>query len=426
MPTAHRVFLGGQAVSLLGDGVAILAVPLLVLQLTRDPLAAGLAAAPRGIGYLVVGVPAGPIVDRLSPWAVLITADLVRAGVFVALSVLSWLGSTRLWVVLGLAFLGGAATVFFDAALAVALKDLFRDEGLLRANAVVETANQTAQLLGPALVGVLAASVGIATALLINAGTFATSLLSLVIVAMTMARGGPAVRRQRRRPPHRRGVIRGLGRDFMEGLRFLGRSGPVLALSILFTVLNVFLAVDTLIAYLARVTLALPLPLVGVVVAGGGVGGVLGAVMASWLAARIRTMRLVALGVGVVAVTLLIMGISTAWWQVLAANGLQALAVVVLSVVNRSALQAWTPRNLLGRVTATRRLFVLSATPVGAVIVGVVTRAFDGNPRPAFAGAGMLMALIIGVGWRVALRGYDAVTTVHDTGARTSLGRPGT
>jgi hypothetical protein len=46
------VFLAGQAVSLLGDGLAILAIPLLVLQLTRSPVAAGLASAPRTIGYL--------------------------------------------------------------------------------------------------------------------------------------------------------------------------------------------------------------------------------------------------------------------------------------------------------------------------------------------------------------------------------------
>ena len=53
------VFLGGQAVSMLGDGLAALAIPLLVLQLTRSPVAAALAAAPRSLGYLAAGIPAG-------------------------------------------------------------------------------------------------------------------------------------------------------------------------------------------------------------------------------------------------------------------------------------------------------------------------------------------------------------------------------
>jgi hypothetical protein len=50
-----RVFLGGQAVSMLGDGLAILAIPLLVLQLTRSPVAAVLASLPGSVGYLAAG-----------------------------------------------------------------------------------------------------------------------------------------------------------------------------------------------------------------------------------------------------------------------------------------------------------------------------------------------------------------------------------
>src|SRR5262249_35959806 len=54
-----RVFLSGQAVSLLGDGLAVLAIPLLVLDLTRSPLISGLSAASMTLGYLAVGLPAG-------------------------------------------------------------------------------------------------------------------------------------------------------------------------------------------------------------------------------------------------------------------------------------------------------------------------------------------------------------------------------
>jgi len=62
-----RVFLGGQAVSMLGDGLAILAVPLLVLQLTRSPMAAVLASLPGSAGYLAAGLPAGLLADRVDP-----------------------------------------------------------------------------------------------------------------------------------------------------------------------------------------------------------------------------------------------------------------------------------------------------------------------------------------------------------------------
>lgn len=400
MRAAHRLFLGGQSVSLLGDGLALLAVPLLVLQLTHDPFAAGLSAAPRGVGYLLVGLPAGPIVDRLNPWAVLIGADLVRAAVFIALAILAWLGTATLWAVLGLAFVAGAATVFFDAALAVALKDLFRGEGLLRANSVLETAAQTSRLTGPALIAVLAATIGISASLLINAATFVVSLLSLLAVYRSAAAGSP------RRLPGRGGMVWGLGGDFMDGLRHLGRVRPLLAITVLYTLINLFLAVDTLVVFFAQVTLDLPLPLVSAVVAAGGAGGVAGALVAPWLAARIRPVSLIALGVVVAAGSLLVMGASTTWWPLLVANGVQIWAVVAVSVVSRTLRQAWTPRELQGRVVTTSRVLVLTATPIGAAVAGVATRAFGDDPRPVFAAAGVLIAATIAVAWLTALRAY--------------------
>jgi MFS family permease len=71
-PWRRRTFLSGQAVSLLGDGLAALAIPLLVLDLSRSPLISALSAASVTVGYLMVGLPAGVLVDRLDPWRVLV------------------------------------------------------------------------------------------------------------------------------------------------------------------------------------------------------------------------------------------------------------------------------------------------------------------------------------------------------------------
>ncbi|RFU36990.1 MFS transporter, partial [Actinomadura logoneensis] len=285
---ARRVFLGGQAVSLLGDGLAVLAVPLLVLRLTRDPLAAGLAAAPRGIGYLVVGVPAGALVDRWNAWNVLVVADVVRAGVFVALPVMTWTGAASLSVVLASAVVAGIATVFFDAALGASLKDLFANEGLLRANAVMETAAQLAAVAGPAAVALVAATAGIGTALLFDAGTFLVSCASLL--AVSRARPSPRARGGS-------GSLRRVGRDFADGVRFLVGCRPLLAVTVVQVAVNLCLAVDTLIVYLGRVTLGLPTRAVAALVAAEGVGGVAGAVAAGALARRLGPMGAVAAGV---------------------------------------------------------------------------------------------------------------------------------
>ena len=63
---------------MLGDGLAILAIPLLVMQLTRSPLAAVLASLPGSVGYLAAGLPAGVLADRVNPWLVLIASDVME------------------------------------------------------------------------------------------------------------------------------------------------------------------------------------------------------------------------------------------------------------------------------------------------------------------------------------------------------------
>lgn len=410
-----RVFLAGQAVSALGDGLALLAVPLLVLRLTNDPLAAGLAAAPRGIGYLLAGVPAGPVADRLSPWTTLIASDAVRTAVFVALPVLAWCGGARLWLVLALAFLSGAATVFFDAALAVAVKDLFPGPGLLRANSVLEAAAQASQVAGPALVGVLAAAVGPEPALLLNAATYAVSLASLAAVARRRPAARPA------RPARANGPVGA----FAEGIRFVLAFRPLLVLTVLQTMINLCLAVDTLIVFLARVTLGLSPAAVGAVVAAGGLGGLGGALAAPALAARLGPLRTLSAAIGAVAASLAAMGLATAWWALLAANAAQMWAVTVASVVNRATRQAWIPRALMGRVTTAVRAVFLAATPVGAAAAGALTGACGDDPRPVFAGAGLAAGALIAAGWTAALRHYDASALASAGDGARPVTRPG-
>jgi hypothetical protein len=107
-----------------GDGLALLAVPLLVLQVSRSPVLPVLASLPGGAGHLVAGLPAGVVVDRLDAWRVLIAADIVRALIFCALFLLTGENRATPAVILGLAFAAGVVTVFADTALAIAVCDV--------------------------------------------------------------------------------------------------------------------------------------------------------------------------------------------------------------------------------------------------------------------------------------------------------------
>ena len=386
-----RIFLFGQAVSLLGDGLAVLAIPLLVLRLTHSPLLAALASAPRTIGYLLVGLPSGPIVDRADPWPLLVAMDVVRAAIFVALFLLGLAHVRSVAVILVLATVAAGAGVFFESALTVAVRDVFTGPDLIRANSFLEMAGQTSVVIGPAVVGLLAAGLGVDVALLADAATFAVSLATLF-----------AVRRDRAVPARHPRVA--LWTEFRAGLTYIARTRLILTLVIVQAVINLCLAVEKLIIFFAGTTLGLAASLVSLAVIGGGAGGVAGALTARWIVARMGALPLVATCLALIGVALAAMGAAVGVWWLAASNLVLVWATVVANIVLRTLRQQIVPRRLLGRVTSTVRTICLALTPVGAVVAGALTAALGGDPRPVFLGAGLLIVVTAVVAWVVALR----------------------
>lgn len=386
-----RWFLAGQAASLGGDGLAVLAVPLLVLQLTGSPVMAALASAPRTVGYLIAGLPAGPLVDRADPWRVLIAADIVRLVVFLVLSCTVMIRACPVGLILGLACVAGVAGVFFETALAVAVRDVYADHDLLRANSFLETCGQMSVVMGPAAVGFLAAGVGIGPALLVDAATFAISLVTLRRILRRMPRTGTAFATARLSPGPP--ALRAIGAEFRAGLRYMRSSALVAGIAVLQAVTTFALAVETLIPYFARNELHASTALVGVSMAGGGIGGTLGALGASMIAARCRPVPLCLAGVLTLTAALAFLGVAPNILWFTAAHAVLMGASMLVVVVVRTLRQRVVPRAMLGRVTSTVRSMVLAAGAAGTVLAGLLTQLDGNNPRPVFLGAAGFIAL---------------------------------
>lgn len=395
-----RIFLGGQGISLLGDGLATLAIPLMVLQLTRNPVVAALASAPRSMGYLGAGVLAGLLTDRLDPWRVMVAADVTRVAVFSALFALTGLHAASVGLILALAFAAGAATVFFETALAITVQDLYTGPQLVPANGWLESANQGGQVIGPAVAATFAAAGILPVALLLDALTFVVSLATLAAL-----RGSYHVPRGPERRPT--GSWSALRRDLAEGVRFLTATRLLLTLLTFLLVLNLCLGTDRLVVFFAKETLRLPGSMVGIIVAAGGIGGILGAVCAAPLCRRLSPLSLVAVCSASSGIALIIMSTATSMSVFLIGNMLYTWAVIAASVTLRALRQVLVPRELLGRVTAAIRISGQIVTPVGAVLAGAITGLLDGNPRPVFAAAGILTALTVLVAWFVGMRHED-------------------
>ena len=402
-----RLFLSGQAVSVLGDGLAVLAIPLMVLDLTRNPLLSGLSAAAVTVGYLLVGLPAGVLVDRLDPWRVLIAMDAARTVLFAALYALSVAGVLTVWLLLTLALCAGACAVFFESALVVVVKDLFAVSGLMGANSALELASQISLIAGPAIVGLLAAAGGVSLALLADALTFGVSLASLVTVARKRPRSAGS-RRTASAGSARAGAPARPCREFAaslrEGVHYLLTVRTLLILTAVQVVVNLCLSVEKLIIYDAREALGLSPSLVGAIVAAGGAGGLAAALCAAPLARWVGEMRLVVLAIAAAGASVACMCLATSAATLAAANLGYGATLVLASLVNRTQRQRLVPRELLGRVTSTVRVLFLAMDPLGVVAAGAATVALGGDPRPVFLVAGVTVVVAAAAGWAVGLR----------------------
>ena len=392
-----RIFLAGQAVSELGDGLALLAIPLLVLQLTQSPVAAVLASLPASAGYLAAGLPAGLLADRVSPRLVLACGDAVRAALFLALYAVSGARATPPWLILSLAFAAGAVTVFSETALVLVVRDVFPGPRLIPANSLLESAAQLGLVLGPGGAGLLAAAGLLRASLLIDAVTFLVSLVCLAGLR------GCYPADPRPRPPRPVLTWRTARAELAEGIRQVAGTRLLLTLLVFQIALNLGLGADKLLIFLLRSTLALSPWHVGLVISAGGLGGLAGAASTGWLTRRFGPLGVIVFCCAVSGAAMILLGAAFSAPVALAANVLYTWAIIAASVTNRSLRQALIPRPLLGRVMASWRLSIQGVTLAGGLLAGVAA-ALTGSPRPVFAAAGVLTVVTVTATWLAALR----------------------
>lgn len=208
--TNFRWLIGGGALSMLGDQFTLLALPWLVMGLSRDPLVLGtvlaLGSLPRAL-FILVG---GALVDRYSPRRVLVLTKWINVGLLGLLAALTATGSITLWGVYALTLAIGLATAFSYPAGSAILPQAVPAALLQPANGVLMGARQLVMLLGPVLAGLLVGSGsepalqghGLALAFGFDALSFAVSAWTLSKVT-TAPRETPKAKRCSARSPSR-------------------------------------------------------------------------------------------------------------------------------------------------------------------------------------------------------------------------------
>jgi Na+/melibiose symporter-like transporter len=384
----------GQALSVFGDALCGIAIPLLVLQATGSLAQMGIVSALGGAGALAAGLFAGPVVDRFDRRRVMIAMDIGRAAVFAAVPLAWWLFGPQIRVLQALAVLGAAMGMIFGVASIAAVANLVDRDQMTEANGRLQATYAVAGTVGPLLAGLLSAQTGPATAIGLNALTFLVSAATLSMIRLRPApAGAPAPARVSKRE------------ELLAGLAFI-LSQPVFRWMTVLTggMALVAAGVGDLLVYQLKDVMGQSDQSVGLV---WGVAS-LGAVVSGLLAARLRTR----LGVGqMMAAGFVLQAAALLTWSAAPPVAVIAFAAAINTfgqcargVLTMTLRQELTPDYLLGRVTAAFWTIFTVPGPLGAL---VLTRLGADLGVPATLG-------IVGV-WTL---GLAALTLVSPLGRR--------
>jgi DHA3 family tetracycline resistance protein-like MFS transporter len=351
----------GMTISLLGDGIFLVAEAWQVYDLDNDPVALSLVGTAWTLGMVAFLLTGGIVSDRSERRRVLIAADLVRAAALVAMGVLSLTGLVEIWHLVALAVLIGVGEAFFGPAFGALIPDVVAAEHLVQANALDQLVRQAAaRLLGPAIGGAVVALVGPGTAFLLDAGTF---VLSAVCIAALRVRSLSQVR------------ARSARRELREGLRFV-REQPWLWATLVSASAGLlfFLGpLEVLLPYIIRNDLDGGAGAYGAVLACAGAGSIVVSLVLGQRGVPRRYLTFMYAAWTIATLPLIGYAYGTAMWQLGLLSLVYGMCMTAGLVVWGTLMSTRVPPELRGRVHSLDWFVSIGLTPVSFALTGPVS-----------------------------------------------------
>lgn len=379
--------LTAEVLSTTGSQMTWLALPWFVL-VTSGSKQMALVVAAEAAGYAMFGIPSGSLLQRLGAQRTMRLCDAVRAPLMLLVPVLHWSGDLTLPLLALLAFAFGAAGTPYPAAQRVVVAEtLGEDETMVeRANALLQGATRITMLFGPALGGVLIASVGAPIVLVVDAATYVVALV-LVTLFVPASRAG-------REDASADGLLAGV-RYLLRDPLMRGWTTAIVVGDASFSVLFVAIPVLVVAHYGADPRLA------GAFMGAWGVGAVAGNV-AAYRSERIGGLRQ--------APPLVLVQAAALWVLVAPVPAAAVAGALALSGVANGLINPTLHAFLTLRPPIAIRAKVLTATFTASVLGTPIALALA---APAFAAYGSRHVVAVAAAGQLLAMGYAALVTLR-------------
>lgn len=384
-------------------------------------LALGIVGLVRFFPIVIFSIISGVVADASDRRKLMLLTQCGSAVVAVGLALLAFSGNTSVWPVYGLAALGAAVGAFDLPARQSLVPSLVPRQDLPNAISLNTIMQQTSQVLGPAIGGIVIASSSVGWAYIFNAISFGA-----VIVALLLMRGAPG------RPSHPASHDALSWRAALEGLRFVFRSPLIRSTMLLDFFATFFSSATALLPIFAQDVLQVGAEGYGWLYAAPACGAVIMSAAMVILTSRIKRRGPVLLwAVGLYGLATVGFGLSRSFWITFAALALTGVADTISMVIRNIVRQLETPDRLRGRMVGVNMVFFVGGPQLGELEAGAVANWFGAPFSVVSGGVGCLLAVAGIAAATPELRRYHApaATTSKAFGTeplRTAQGEPST
>lgn len=398
------IFWCAQTLSVAGDSFALIAVPLLVLNVTGSVTQMGVLTGVSGAASVAAGVFAGVLADRFDRRRLLVICDVVRLVLYATIPVV-WAFGEHVWLLYALLPPAAGVGMVFQVTYVASVRSLAGEQRVTEANGMLYATAAAAGILGPTLAGVVAGHLGATAAIAINAASFGLSALGVLLTRASRYAVEPAETAGLARTPGTAGTAGTAGteeagtaserrpwRELLAGAEFLVRQPVLRTLTVLLSFfIFMTLGLTDIVIFRLKHDLGQADSVVGLVLGVGAAGTMVG----SMLVARVRR----SLGFGptwigaqvVSGLAILGLGLAGSVWGVAAIMALYLACVSLAGICSMSLRQQVTPPHLLGRVTSAFWTIHFSLGPVGAAVLGWGAGTYGATTVFVFAGASCLV-----------------------------------
>jgi len=372
----------GLTASLVGDGIYVVAIAWQAYQISNSPSALAVTGVAWTLPAVLLLPFSGVLSDRAGRRPLMITAFLLRAGATAVIGLVSLVGKVEIWHLVLVSIVFGLGDALFAPSFTALVPEIVPDHLLVQANSLDQAMRPLAmQFVGPALGGVIVASVGPGGAFVIDSASllFGAAMLGLMHHA-------PA-----ERPAERPTLIADLreGADYVRHNAWL--SSTLIAFS--FTVLAFWGPVDVLVPYLIRNGIGGGAGGFGLVLAAGGAGAILMAVVVSRTGLPGRRLALTFGAFIISAYATALYGVAGELWHMALVSFLSGACFSAGLIAWSTTMQTRVPAALLGRVSSLDWMVSSALVPVSYALVGPVSRLI--GVRGTLIAAGLVAGSIL-------------------------------